>query len=81
MEHAPVSPARRRAVNVSLEEATVIAAKELGIDISQSCQTALAAAVKLERMRRWQDEHREAIEANNAWIDKHGLPLADLAIL
>jgi antitoxin CcdA len=81
MKHAPVSPARRRAVNVSLDADTVAAAKDLGIPISQICQAALAAEVTRERMLRWQNEHRDAIEAHNAWVDKHGLPLADLPIL
>lgn len=81
MEHAPVSRSRRRAVNVSLDEATVLIAKEMGMNISEICQQALAAEVQRERMLRWQAEHRDAIEANNAWVDKNGLPLAGLAIL
>lgn len=24
----------------------------------------------------WMDENRNAIEASNAWVEKHGLPLA-----
>ena len=78
MKHTPVSPARRRAVNVSLDKATVTAAKELGINISQSCQTALAAAVKLERERRWKEEHRGHFDDWNRWVEENGMPLGDL---
>ena len=28
--------------------------------------------------RRWMDENREAIEAWDAWVEEHGLPMADL---
>ncbi|MEN3748548.1 type II toxin-antitoxin system CcdA family antitoxin [Sphingomonas sp. HF-S3] len=29
-----------------------------------------------ERDSSWQKAHREAIAVNNAWVEKHGLPLA-----
>ena len=76
MEHERVSKPKRRPVNLSLEADTIAAARELGINISQACDQALATAVKLERERRWTEENRQAIEANNAWVEKHGLPLA-----
>lgn len=69
------SDSPRRATNVSLAADTVAAAKELGINVSQACEAGLAAAVKKERERRWKEEHWEAIQANNAWVEKNGLPL------
>ena len=76
MKHAPVSSARRRAVNVSLDEATVMTAKEMGINISKACQEALDKEIRRERDRKWNEDNREAIAANNAWVEEHGLPLA-----
>lgn len=68
--------APKRATNVTLSEPLVAEAKELGISVSQSCEEGLACAVKKAREERWLDENREAIESNNAWVEKHGLPLA-----
>lgn len=66
----------RKATNVSLPSDTVAMAKELGINVSKACEAGLAAEVKKEWERRWKEEHRDAIEANNAWVENHGLPLA-----
>lgn len=73
MKYDPVS--KRRPTNVSLPADTVSSARELGISISQACEAGLAVAIKRERDRRWQEDNRAAIEANNAWVEQHGLPL------
>ena len=67
---------RKRPTNVSLSASLVDEARELGIKVSQACEAGLAAATKAERERRWLEENREAIESQNEWIEKHGLPLA-----
>ncbi len=67
---------RKRPTNVSLSETLVKEARELGINVSQACEEGLAAATKAERERRWLEENREAIESNNAYVAKHGMPLA-----
>ncbi len=77
MKHEPVSPTRRRAVNVSLDDTTIVAAKELGINISQVSQAAVAAEVKRERERRWKEEHEGHFADWNSWTEKNGLPLGD----
>ena len=66
----------RKSTNVSLPSDLVAGAKELGINVSRACEAGLAAALKEERKRRWQEENREAIEASNAYVAKFGLPLA-----
>lgn len=76
MKHDSIGSGKRKPVNLSLDTGVVDAARALGINLSQTCEAALRAAAKAERDRQWQEEHREAIEANNAWVDKHGLPLA-----
>jgi antitoxin CcdA len=67
----------RRATNVSLDTNLIAAAKELGINVSRACEAGLAREVKAERERRWQDENRAAIDGYNAWIEEHGIPLAE----
>lgn len=66
----------RRATNVSLDSRYLAEARELGINISQACERGLAETLAEERAKRWLEENREAIEASNAYIEKHGLPLA-----
>ena len=68
--------APRKSTNVSLAADLVAEAKALDINLSRACEAGLEAALKQERKRRWQDENAEAIAASNAWVEKHGLPLA-----
>lgn len=64
-------PARRRATNISLDSALLDAAREKGINISKASEAGLRA----ELSRRWQEDNAQAIEAYNAYVDEHGLPL------
>lgn len=72
------TPARKRSTNVSLNEDLVREAKENGVSISAACEQGLAAALKKERERRWLEENAEAIKSYNAFVEKHGNPLAHL---
>ncbi|MET3827029.1 MULTISPECIES: type II toxin-antitoxin system CcdA family antitoxin [Sphingomonas] len=66
----------RRPTNVTLDEQLVASAKELGINVSRACEQGLSDAVSAERKRRWQEDNRAALEASNAYVAEHGLPLA-----
>jgi antitoxin CcdA len=66
----------RKSTNLSLAAELVEEAKALDINLSRACEAGLEAALREERKRRWQEENREAIEASNAWVATHGLPLA-----
>jgi antitoxin CcdA len=48
----------------------------LGLDAAALAERAVREAISAEKARRWLEENREAIEASNAWVEKHGLPLA-----
>lgn len=76
MKHDPIASGKRKAVNLSLDTGIVAAAREAGLNLSQVCEAAIRSATKTEQARLWQEQHREAIEANNAWVEQHGLPLA-----
>lgn len=67
---------RRLPTNLSLSESLVTEAKKLNINLSRAAEQGLAVAVATERARRWKEENRAAIEAQNAWVAEHGLPLA-----
>ncbi|UNK80262.1 type II toxin-antitoxin system CcdA family antitoxin [Sphingopyxis granuli] len=66
----------KKATNVSLNADLVDEAKRLGINVSEACQTGLAAEVKKARKAAWQEENSAAIEASNEYVRKQGLPLA-----
>lgn len=68
--------ATRRATNVSLPEDLLSEAKALQINISQAAEAGVAQAVARTRNERWLAENRDAIESSNAFVEKHGLPLA-----
>ena len=66
----------KKPTNVSLSVDLVEEAKRLGINVSEACQSGLAARVKKAREAEWQEENRAAIEWWNDYIRENGLPLA-----
>ena len=68
--------APRRATNVSLPSDLIEEARRLNVNISQACELGLEGQVRKALREAWLEENREAIQASNAWVDKHGLPLA-----
>jgi antitoxin CcdA len=69
----PPLPGRKRAVNVTVDENVLAEAKQLGLNLSRVMEEELRKRVTEERTRRWQEEHREAIEAHNRFIEKYGI--------
>lgn len=78
MPHATSSnpAAPRRATNITLPEPLLRDARALGINVSQECERGLAAAVAEHRRARWLEENKQAIDAYNEHVDRHGPPLA-----
>jgi antitoxin CcdA len=68
--------AAKRATNVSLPEDLLAEAKALKINISQAAEAGVVQAIARTRSERWLGENQEAIESSNAFVEKHGLPLA-----
>ncbi len=75
MKHDRISAKTRKAVNLSIDAELVSNAKAMGINLSQTCEAALSAALKKEREEQWIKENWDAIQSSNAWVEKHGLPL------
>jgi antitoxin CcdA len=65
-------PGPKRAVNVSVDAEILAVAKEMGINLSQTLEDALRQLTEKERIRRWQEENREAIESHNAFYERCG---------
>lgn len=64
------------ATNVSLAEDILSQAKAPHINISQVAEADIAQAIVRRRAERWLAENRDAIKSSNAFVEKHGLPLA-----
>jgi antitoxin CcdA len=72
---APVhhASAAKKAVNLSINTDLLRQAREVNVNLSKALEERLAEILKEERARRWQEENREAIEAHNRFVEKHGL--------
>ena len=70
-ENAP-----KKATNLSMNSKVLEAAREMGINISQTVDALLADEVKRRYWEKWREDNREAFAAYNARIAKDGLPLA-----
>lgn len=66
----------KRATNVSLRSDLIDEAKKLGINVSEACEQGLEKEVARNRAEQWLEENRAALESSNAYVEKHGLPLA-----
>lgn len=67
-------------VTLELDAESIAAAKEAGIDLSQVLVHALRrllphlhAVQREEEVRKWYEENKEAINAHNEFVEKHGL--------
>ncbi len=66
----------RRPTNVTLPEALLRDARDLGINLSQACERGLIAEVAASRRQRWLEQNQAAIQGYNEHVARHGLPLA-----
>ena len=66
----------RRATNVSISARLLEEARALDINVSRAAERGLAAALAERRAALWVEENRGALESSNAYVERHGLPLA-----
>ena len=66
----------RRPTNVTLPDALLRDARELGINLSQACERGLVAEVAAVRRQRWLEQNHDAIQDWNEHVTQRGLPLA-----
>ena len=72
----PSAKAPKKATHLSLNAEVLKMARELGMNVSQTVDTLLAEEVNRRYWAQWSERNREAFDAYNARIAKHGLPLA-----
>jgi antitoxin CcdA len=70
-ENAP-----KKATNLSLNIKVLEAAREMGMNLSQTVDSLLADEVKRRYWEKWNEDNKEAMAAYNDRVAKHGLPLA-----
>jgi antitoxin CcdA len=68
--------APKRPTNLSLNAKVLDAARELGMNLSQTVDALLADEVRKRYWERWNEDNKEAIAHYNARIEREGLPLA-----
>ena len=68
--------APKKATNLSLNSKVLEAAREMGMNLSQTVDALLAEEVKRRYWERWNEDNKEAIAEYNARIAREGLPLA-----
>ena len=74
MDHAVVS---KKATNISLPTDVYLAAKELGINISQVCERALREIIRAQKEREWNDQNAAFIKAYNEIVETEGVALQE----
>ncbi|MBN8462835.1 MAG: type II toxin-antitoxin system CcdA family antitoxin [Dechloromonas sp.] len=66
----------RKATNVSINETLLAEARALKINVSKAAEAGLVVALAEKRAELWLAENKAALESSNAYVDRHGLPLA-----
>ena len=72
MKQSDLELDEKKRVNVTLSSKLVLAAKELGINVSQSAEEGLMKKVRDAQGAQWIEENREALAAHTEWVKKHG---------
>jgi antitoxin CcdA len=67
--------ALKEATNLSLNSSVLEAAREMGMNISQTVDELLAAEVKRRYWQKWNEENKQAIDHYNERIATEGLSL------
>ena len=73
-------PLRKSRTNITVDHGILEDARTYGLNVSLISEQALAAAVRAETARRWERDNAAAISERTAWIERHGLPLADVQV-
>jgi len=69
------SESGKRAINLSMSNHLLEAAKNLEINISPVCDSHLREFVRREQEHKWREDHADCIAAYNNTIDAEGLTL------
>jgi antitoxin CcdA len=65
--------AAKRITNVSIRSDLLSAAREAGINLSATLERALTEGLAAAKRDKWRRDNREAIDAYNEHVEKHGV--------
>ena len=65
--------AQKKATNLSINGNLLARARELNINLSATLEQALGEVLRQRQREQWLAENREAMEAYNAHVEKHGV--------
>ena len=68
-------PLPKKPTNLSLDQALLQEARDLGVNLSQAAERGLRQAVASAKAAAWKRENQTALESSNAWVENYGLPL------
>lgn len=68
----------KRKTSITLDARALASAKDLGINVSAVAEAALVTAIADAKRRKWLIENAEAFEAQAAWHERNGHPLAEI---
>lgn len=63
---------RTRHLNLSVNEAVIKAASELGLNMSKAAEAGITDAIRRAQEKQWREANREAIKAYNDRIEREG---------
>lgn len=73
LHQARAESALRRNVTVAVNSALLTAAAELGVDLGRALERHLGEAIAARARACWLSENREALEAHDRFVERHGL--------
>jgi antitoxin CcdA len=65
----------KKPTNLTLDQGLLSEARSFGVNLSQAAEAGLRHAVRDAKAATWKRENAAALDASNAWVDQHGLPL------
>ncbi len=78
---ASFDDASRLTVDITLPPERAKALRDSGADINAIARAGAEKALKEAEAKAWAEANREAIEASNAWIEKHGTFAEQLGLI
>lgn len=72
MPRTPRRTSSKRAANVSVRRELLDAAREAGLNLSATLESALVRELAAARRKKWLEDNLEAVAAYNDHVDKHG---------
>ena len=63
----------KKAVNLTIDSDLLAQAREFGVNLSGELETRLEQILKAERLARWREENRAALEDHNRRVEEEGL--------